>query len=365
MIIAQALHWLALKRVYGVGGVLSKRLIEAFQTPDAVFSASEEALWAIDGISENVAKNILTFNGYDDVRREMEKIEKGGVTLLGLTDPDYPTLLGTVDDPPLVLYAKGTKIGSDLYPVAMVGTRNITSYGRSVAEQIAGGLAHAGMTVVSGFARGIDSVAHQSALASNGRTIAVMGCGIDRIYPPEHRKLYDQIIQQGVIFSEFPMGATPEPHHFPQRNRTISGLSLGCVVIEASQKSGALITARFALEQNREVFAVPGSIFSETSRGTHYLLQSGAKLVESVQDIINELIPQIEQKSVTPVVKPPAPVLSKEELALYGILSTEPKHIDRIIEEASLEPSHVSSRLLELELKGIIRQSVGQNYMRV
>jgi len=360
-----ALHWLALKRVAGVGAILSKRLIDVFKTPEAVFSASEESLWAIEGISERVAKNILSFNQFDDVKREMEKIEREGVTLLTLTDPSYPFRLSMIDDPPLVLYAKGVGIGSDTYPIAIVGTRNITAYGRSVAQQIGSGLAHAGMTVVSGFARGIDAVAHQAALSAGGRTIAVLGSGIDRIYPPEHRKLYSQIAEAGIIFSEFPMGEIPTPHNFPQRNRTISGISLGCVVIEASQKSGALITARFALEQGREVFAVPGSIFSETSRGTHYLIQSGAKLIESTQEIIDELLPQIAKPATEPSPAPVVPNLVAEEKQLYQLLSMEPKHIDRIIEESSLEASDVSHRLLELELKGIVRQLVGQHYARI
>jgi len=358
-------HWLALKQVFGVGAILSKRLIDTFKTPEAVFSATEESLWAVEGITQRVAKNILTFNAFDDMKREIEKIEKGGVTLLTLTDPLYPPRLAMIDDPPLVLYAKGVGIGLDIYNIAIVGTRNITPYGRSVTEQIGSGLARAGITVVSGLARGIDAVAHQSALTAGGRTVAVLGCGIDQIYPPEHRKLYDQIMQQGLIFSEFPMGEIPNPHNFPQRNRIISGLSLGCVVIEASQKSGALITARFALEQGREVFAVPGSILSETSRGTHYLIQSGAKLIENTEGIIEELFPQMEQKTVSlHVADPPATDLACEEKQLYQLLSMEPKHIDKIIEESLLSPSDVSYRLLEMELKGVIRQLVGQNYTR-
>ena len=360
-----ALHWLALKRVFGVGAILAKRLIDAFKTPEAVFSATEESLWVVEGITARVAKNILTFNEFDEIKKEINKIEKGGITLLTLADPLYPFRLAMIDDPPLLLYAKGVGIGSDTCNVAIVGTRNITSYGRSVTEQISSGLARAGITVVSGLARGIDAVAHQSALTAGGRTIAVLGCGIDQIYPPEHRKLYDQIMEQGVIFSEFAMGETPTPHNFPQRNRTISGLSLGCVVIEAAQKSGALITARYALEQGREVFAVPGSIFSETSRGTHHLIQSGAKLIENTQGIIEELFPQMEKASSPPVAQFAMPDLACEEKQLYQLLSMEPKHIDQIIEESSLAPADVSYRLLELELKGIVRQLVGQNYTRI
>ncbi len=240
--------------------------------------------------------------------------------------------------------------------------------------------------MVSGFARGIDATAHRAALAAGGKTWAVLGCGIDCIYPPEHRKLYHEIMEQGVILSEFPMGTSPEPHNFPRRNRIISGLSLGCVVIEASQQSGSLITARAAVEQGREVFAVPGSILVESSKGTHALIRSGAKLVEDVADILEELLPQlltrrseqtmakneIASSSSTPTmvsedgrstVNPPH--LVGEEETLYRVLSREPKHIDTIIEALSWDPSRVSYRLLELELKGVVRQAAGQFYVKV
>ncbi|MBI3598118.1 MAG: DNA-protecting protein DprA [Nitrospirae bacterium] len=381
----QALYWLALKQVLGVGPVLYKRLIEHFKTPEAVFSADEEALWAVEGISESVAKNILTFKGFDSAKREMEKIDKDGVTLLTFNDPDYPSLLLTIYDPPPMLYRKGLAGGvttnSDPYPIAMVGTRNMTYYGKSVASLLAGELVRVGITIVSGFARGIDATAHRAAMATGGRTFAVLGSGIDVIYPKEHKKLYDEIIENGFIFSEFPMGTHPEPRYFPQRNRVISGLSLGCVVCEASTKSGSLITARFAMEQGREVFAIPGSIFSETSKGVHSLIASGAKLVADVQDILKELLPQLKVATVsqgtlptqgaifsprpTGAVLPQATVaLIGDEAKLYNLLSLEPKQINTIIEASSLAPSVVSYCLLELELKGIVRQLGGQFFIR-
>ncbi len=362
-------YWIALKQVLGIGAVLYKRLIENFKTPEAVFSADEEALWAIEGISESVAKNILTFKDFDSAKKEIEKIEKEGVTLLTLNHSEYPPLLLTIYDPPPILYRKG-KVDNDPYPVAMVGTREMTSYGKSVAERLAGELARVGITIVSGFARGIDSVAHRATIAAGGRTFAVLGCGIDIVYPREHKKLYDEIVEKGVIFSEFPMGAHPEPRYFPQRNRIISGLSLGCVVVEASVKSGSLITARFALEHGREVFAVPGSILSETSKGVHYLLQSGAKLVVEVQDILKELLPQLkanrpqEDMIRVPIVEKKKPVLIGDQDNLYNLLSLEPKQINTIIEESKLAPSVVSYCLLELELKGIVRQLGGQFFIR-
>jgi len=380
----EAVYWLALKQVSGVGPVLYKRLIENFKTPSAVFSADEEALFAVEGISESVAKNILTFNNFDAAKKEIEEIKKEGGTLLTLNHPEYPPLLLTIYDPPPILYRKGLADGAitnrDPYPVAMVGTRNMTAYGKSVSERLAGDLARVGITVVSGFARGIDATAHRAAISSGGRTFAVLGCGIDIIYPREHRKLYDEIIENGAIFSEFPMGAHPEPRYFPQRNRIISGLSLGCVVVEASVKSGSLITARFALEHGREVFAVPGSIFSETSKGVHYLLQSGAKLVADVQDILKELLPQLKIKpsqdaapsqkflfspQPTEAVLPQSAVrLVGDEEKIYQILSFEPKQINTLIEESCLASSVVSYCLLELELKGVVRQLGGQFFIR-
>lgn len=378
----ESYYWIALKQVSGVGAVLYKRLIENFKTPEAVFSADEEALWAVEGISEWVAKNILTFNGFDSAKKEIEKIEKDGVRLLTLSDPNYPALLLTIYDPPPILYTKGKVLGPDPYPIAMVGTRNMTPYGKLVAERIAGALARVGMTVVSGFARGVDATAHHAAILAGGRTLAVLGCGIDVIYPKEHRKLYDEIIENGVIFSEFPMGTHPEPHYFPQRNRTISGISLGCVVVEASTKSGSLITARFAMEQGREVFAVPGSIFSETSKGVHSLLASGAKLVADVQDILKELLPQIKASRQQGEIPLPSnkinpfplfaegkaskvlPVLVGDEDKIYQLLSLEPKQINTIIEQSFLAPSVVSYSLLGLELKGVVRQLVGQFFVR-
>jgi DNA processing protein len=397
------LHYLALKEVLGVGPVLYKRLIESFKTPEAVFAADEESLSEVEGISESAIKNILIFRNFDPAKQEIEKIEKEGVTVLTLNDPAYPKLLLSIYDPPPILYRKGNVpcegngVESDPYPIAMVGTRNMTPYGKSVAECIARELAQVGITIVSGFARGVDAVSHKAAIDAGGRTFAVLGCGIDCIYPREHQKLYDEIMDHGFIFSEFAMGTTPEPRNFPKRNRIISGLSLGSVIIEAAEKSGSLITARLALEQGREVFAVPGSIFSETSKGVHALIQSGAKLVQSIEDILIELVPQIRAANpLTPNLSfagatcparavpphlgkasffrpvPDAPIKEKKGLPkmtiaeekIYHLLSEEPKQINTIIEASSLTSANVSYYLLELELKGIVRQITGQFYVR-
>ncbi len=354
--------WLALRRVAGVGNVLYRRLLDRFKTPDAVFAASEETLRTVDGVSLDLAQAICSFAGFDQVDLDLERLTGLGVTLLSLQDPDYPPLLAAIYDPPPFLYVKGDPRIHNPYPIAVVGSRRASHYGKAVAERLSRELAECGMTIVSGFARGIDALAHEAALAAGARTIAVLGTGIDRIYPPEHRRLYEEISEQGLILSEFPLEALPEPHHFPQRNRVISGLSLGCLVVEATLESGSLITARCAVEQGREVFAVPGSILSETTAGTHQLIRSGAKLVERVEDIFEEILPQVRR---VPRESAFAPVLEGEEKKLYDLLGFEPKHIDQLIHESAMSTAAVSGLLLALELRGIARQLTGKFYVRI
>lgn len=354
--------WLALKRVTGLGNVLYRRLLDRFKTPDAVFAAGEEALLSVEGVSLDLAKAICSFAAFDQVDLEIEKLAALGAALLSLHDPDYPPLLAAIYDPPPFLYVRGDPRIPNPYPVAVVGSRRASHYGKTVAERLCQELAEQGITIVSGFARGIDALAHRTALAAGVRTIAVLGTGIDRIYPPEHRRLYEEISEQGLILSEFPLAALPEPHHFPQRNRVISGLSLGCLVVEATLESGSLITARSALEQGREVFAVPGSILSETSAGTHQLIRSGAKLVERVEDILEEILPQVRR---VPRESAFSPTLEGEEKKLYDLLGFEPKHIDQLIHESALSTSAVSGLLLALELRGIARQLTGKFYVRI
>ncbi|WDT74276.1 MAG: DNA-processing protein DprA [Candidatus Manganitrophus sp.] len=354
--------WLALKRVTGVGNVLYRRLLDRFKTPDAIFAAGEEALQTVAGVSLDLAKAICCFSAFDQVDREIEKLDALGVTLLSLQDPDYPPLLAAIYDPPPFLYVKGDPQTANPYPVAVVGSRRASHYGKTVAERLSRELAEQGVTIVSGFARGIDTIAHQAALAAGGRTIAVLGCGIDQIYPPEHRSLSEEVAEQGLILSEFPLGTPPDGRNFPQRNRIISGLSLGCLVVEATLESGSLITARCALEQGREVFAIPGSILSETTAGTHQLIRSGAKLVERVEDILEEILPQVRR---VPRESAFAPVLEGEEKKLYDLLGFEPKHIDQLIHESTLSIAVVSGLLLALELRGIARQLTGKFYVRI
>ncbi|MFQ5588736.1 MAG: DNA-processing protein DprA [Nitrospiria bacterium] len=365
-------YWLALQHVAGVGNVLFKRLIEVYKAPEAVFEASDESLSGIEGLSKNTAQAIHTFNAFDAVDRELEQIRQHQVSIITLNDPAYPERLADIYDPPPFLYMKGSLENTDdaprskdpQYPIAVVGARKTTPYGRQVTERLCRGLAEQGATIVSGFARGIDALAHQSALAAGGKTIAVLGCGIDVVYPPEHKKLYQHISEQGAILSEFPMGTPPVSRNFPKRNRIISGLSLGCLVVEAGLKSGSLITARLAMEQGREVFAVPGPIYSGMSAGPHQLIASGAKLVQNASDILGEILPQQPSRAAG-VGMPKAPPLAAEETDLFESLSFEPKHIDVLILESQKPAAAVSGLLLTLELKGLARQMAGQYYVRV
>ncbi len=357
-------HWIALKQTPGIGTILYKRLIGALKTPEAVFAAPSSTLLAIEGLSREAVSAIQSFKDNPAVDQEIEKLERSGAKLICLNDPGYPPLLSAIYDPPPLLYVKGDMESATAHPIAVVGTRKCTAYGRSVTEHLCRDLSRQGATLVSGFARGIDGIAHKTALASGGKTLAVLGCGIDIVYPPEHKKLYEAIPAQGAVISEFPMGTPPEPHHFPQRNRIISGLSLGCVVIEAALKSGSLITARLALEQGREVFAVPGSIFSPMSAGTHQLLLSGAKLIRDVEDILEEILPLRTKSHQDNVTSAPPSSLEGEALLIYQQISYEPRHTDQVIEETALPTSAVLNLLLILELQGLIRKMEGQFYVR-
>jgi DNA processing protein len=273
--------------------------------------------------------------------------------------------LKDIYDPPALLYLRGALRREDELAVAIVGSRKTSAYGREVTERIGRDLARHGVTVVSGMARGIDSVAHKGALQGGGRTIAVLGCGVDVIYPSENRNLFHQIIEQGAVLSEFPMGSPPEAGHFPRRNRIISGLSIGVVIVQASGESGSLITAGYALEQGREVFAVPGNIGAEGSRGTNQLIKEGAKLVESSEDILEEVLPQWRREGETAQKGGDAVLtLTEAEKCLYGLLDETPLHIDALIRESQLDPGSVSSLLLNLELKGLISQWPGKCFSK-
>ena len=283
------LPWLGLRSIPGVGIVLGQRLLQRFGSPGAVFKASFQDLVAVKGITAAMAQAIAGFRDWDKLEERLAQLTAQGAEMVTQDDPRFPAGLPLIPYPPPLLYIKGTLTPADSLAVAIVGTRGASYYGLKAARRLAGALAARGVTVVSGLARGIDTAAHQGALEMSGRTLAVLGCGLDVVYPPENLKLYQEIPEHGALVSEFPLGTPPEARNFPIRNRIISGLALGVVVIEAGVKSGTAITVRYALDQGREVFAVPGPIDSPTSTGPHRLIQEGAKLVQDVEDILNEL----------------------------------------------------------------------------
>ena len=366
--------WVALKYVEGVGNVAYRNLLAAFGSPDRVFEATLPQLEQTAGLNHKTARNIKDFRGLQRARAEIDRAAREGVSIVTVKDPGYPERLRRIYDYPPLLYIKGTLTPEDI-PVAVVGSRNASPYGRFVTERLCRELALRGVTVVSGLARGIDTCAHRGALAGRGRTIAVMGCGIDVIYPLDNRKLHGEIVSNGAVVTEFPFGTEPDRPHFPARNRIISGMSLGVLIVEAGEKSGSLITARCALEQGREVFAVPGSIDLPGSRGTNSLLRQGAKLVEGVEDILEEILPQLEHRSAVPQREtsgpasmpaahaPPASAreaLTEKESRLLGFITEKPLDADTIINRSGLAAAEVLAVLLSLELKGHVLQLPGK-----
>jgi DNA processing protein len=295
----------------------------------------------------------------DAGRVEIEAAGRGGFRIVTLSDPAYPRLLREIPDPPPMLYVHGELEGLER-PIAVVGSRHATAYGVDTTHRLCADLAAVGCTVVSGMAVGIDAAAHEGALAGGGRTVAVLGSGLAKVYPPQHRRLFDRIATRGAVVSEFPIDADPEAHHFPVRNRIISGMSLGTVVVEATRNSGSLITARLAAEQNREVFAVPGSVQSFKSTGTHTLIKEGAKLVENVQDILSELGYAAAPPDVRAVRSQTHPPLTAEETDVLGALGPYPLHIDELVRTLSIDAGTLSGILLHLELKGLITQQPGK-----
>ena len=371
-------YWVALKWVEGVGNVGFKALLEAFGSPRKVFEAPLSMIKAVPGIGDKTAPQIKSFKDWKKVEKELEFADRTCVSIVTSQDPLYPSQLLSTYDYPAFLYVKG-HLKEDDVNVAVVGSRTASTYGKFTTERLCRELVLRGITVISGLARGIDSAAHRGALSGKGRTIAVLGCGLDIVYPPENEKLFTEISLQGALISEFPFGTPPNAPNFPARNRIISGISLGVVVVEASEKSGSLITARIALEQGREVFAVPGSIDSSGSRGTNKLIKQGAKLIENVEDILEEILPQVT--SAPKVVKPdqrqkqpddqqkiltssPDLVLKETEKTVWQVLSQKPVHIDQIITSTGLTAHEVLVILLNLELQGLIEQKPGKTYMR-
>ena len=371
-------YWLALKFVEGVGNVGFKALVDTLSSPENVFQGTIANLKVVPGIGEKVAGRIKAFNDWERVERETETARKMDVSLITFQDPLYPKALLNIYDFPPFLYVKGELREEDIN-VAVVGSRAASAYGRFATEKLCRELAMNGITVVSGMARGIDSAAHRGALAGKGRTIAVLGSGLDVVYPPENEKLFREIAVHGAVITEFPFGTPPYGPNFPARNRIISGISYGVVVVEAGNKSGSLITARFALEHGREVFAVPGSIDTIGSRGTHKLIKQGAKLIENVYDILDEILPQLDrglQDSVLRARKGDADQekgtpaltevggLSEEEMSVLKQISSKPIDVDSIIASTGLKASNVLNILTMMELQGLVRQLPGKMFVR-
>lgn len=347
--------WIALRCVHGVGPVVYQALLRVFAEPRAVFTAGRDALECA-GLKPEVAEAICRFSDWKGVEDQLSRLQRSGATLITWNDPHYPAMLRHIHDPPPFLCMIGELHPADSLAVAVVGSRRPTSYGLRMARELSAGLTHFGITVVSGLARGIDAAAHWAALKEGGRTIAVLGSGVDVIYPAEHKSLAQRIISQGAILSELPLGAQPDAENFPARNRIISGMSRGTVVVEAAEKSGSLITAHAAAEQGREVFAVPGPV-GEHSRGTHRLLRNGAKLTETAVDVIEEIAPQLVVRAARPAQPRTLPL---EAAALVELLRASPLHIDELIARSGQAPTQVLSVLLDLEIQGVVQQLPGK-----
>lgn len=355
-------YWLGFNLVKGVGPAKLQALINYYDHLEHAWWASESDLRRL-GFDQRTIQSLADGRRTIDLEKRLAEVERAGISLLTWSDPQYPPYLREISDAPPLFYMRGAITEADRWAIAVVGTRRLTAYGRQVTRQLVEGLVQNGITIVSGLARGIDSVAHQTAVEMGGRTLAVLGSGLDSIYPPENRALADQIAQnsQGAMITEYALGVQPEAKNFPPRNRVISGLSLGTVVIEAGETSGALITADFAIEQNREVFALPGNITSPSSKGTNRLIQKGAKLVMGVEDILEELnISQVAERVAMQAALP----ASAEEAALFAYLSAQPIHVDELSRMTSLPSALVSSTLTLMELKGMVHQVGGMNYVR-
>jgi DNA processing protein len=376
----EELHWLALRLVPGLGPRNTGKLLEQFRTPQAIFRASRTELEGA-GISGAVAQSVASGCTFEDAAAQQEKMLQAGAALVTLGDARYPAALREIYDPPIMLFARGRLELFQRPAIAIVGTRRATAYGLAVAERLSADLAHAGLTISSGMARGIDTAAHKGALSVGGDTIAVLGCGVDVVYPSENKKLAADLSVKGLIISEFPMGATAFPQNFPIRNRIISGLSSGVLVVEGAQYSGSAITAKLAMDQGREVFAVPGNITSKLSWGPNLLIKQGARLVQDWNDVIAELpgearrhligegrkkldAPKVEQASL---LEEPGPQLDVNSRRVLQTLQVDaPIHLDDLLDKVEdISPSELIAALFELEMLGLIKQLPGKNFVKV
>lgn len=381
----EELYWLALKLIPGLGARTANKLLDRFRSPQAIFRASPTELEAV-GVSGAVAQSIASGCTFDDAAAQQQKMLEWGAELVAIGDPRYPQRLREIFDPPVVLFARGRVDLLSSLGIGVVGTRRPTAYGIAVAERLSADLAHAGLTIVSGLARGIDGSAHKGALAAGGDTVAVLGCGIDVVYPQENRKLYSEIAARGLLVSEFPMGATAFPQNFPIRNRIISGLSLGVLVVEGAQYSGSAITAKLAIDQGREVFAVPGNITSKLSWGPNLLIKQGAKIVQDWNDVVVELSAETRRRLIEKT-RGGAPAGGDESSdpaqasllgdagpqldgaarkALDALKVDAATHLDDLLETlVDISASELIAALFELEMMGLVKQLPGKNFVKV
>jgi DNA processing protein len=359
-------YWLALNKIPGLGPVTIKKLFDHFGSVAAVWSAAEHEVFGLEGINRSAARSFIDQRGKIDPEAELDLVNSRQIAVLTLEDDAYPSQLKNIYDPPPVIYLKGDLLSADAKAIAIVGTRRASRYGLEMAKKLAEQLSAHGVTIVSGLASGIDTAAHQGALAAGGRTVAVFGCGVDVIFPAENKPLAEKIERSGALLSEFPLGLTGDRSTFPRRNRIISGLSLGVIVVEGHYDSGAMITAKEALEQGREVFAVPGNVELEQSKGPHWLIKQGAKLVESVEDVLEELNLQFPQMTNDqyPMTNEGInyPELNEEERKIVKVLLLEPKHLDEIAVKVGWPVQQVSSILTMLEIKKAVRQLPGKMF---
>ena len=354
-------YWVGFNLVKGIGAVRFQALQNHFGDLSVAWQAPTEALQAA-GLSPKLAERVVQIRDSVDLEKVMSRTSAQGIQILTWEDEAYPSRLKEIDQPPPVLYVRGALSKEDAWAVAVVGTRRVSAYGRQVTEELAALLANNGVTVVSGLARGVDAIAHQSALKAGGRSIAVLGCGVDKIYPPEHTQLAEKMILSGALLSDYAPGTPPDAANFPPRNRIISGISMATVVVEAGETSGALITAQFAVDQGREVFSVPGSILAPQSKGTNRLIAEGAHPLLSGRDLLDalNLTRVTEQRDVRKILPG-----NELEAKLLGVLTHEPLHMDDIRNITGLPIESVSATLVMLELKGLVRQVGGMNYVVV
>jgi DNA processing protein len=354
-------YWVGFNLVRGVGSVRLASLIAHFGSAEAAWNGTPDHLRQA-GLGAKTTARLIDLRQSLDLEALLERISSQGIKVLTSEDPGYPTRLKEIEQPPPVLFVRGEWLPEDEFCIAIVGTRRITAYGRQITEELAVHLAANGVTVISGLARGVDGVAHEGALRAGGRTVAVLGSGVDRIYPPENRALAQEICSRGALLSDYPLGTAPESSNFPPRNRIISGLSAATIVVEAGETSGALITAEFAAEQGRDVFAVPGSILAPQSKGTNRLIQNGALPLLSVDDVLQALdFTRVGEMKTARRILPSDDV----EAQVINILCDEPLHVDEIRHQTGLPVEKVSAALVMMELKGMVRQVGGMQYVAV